>query len=138
MNSAAAIEDYLSELEKTTNAINNMDSPQLNNFAIQLFASVVAQTCTDYFNDARAIKYGNPNYKVSKKTFERKVEEYRDWFLNPNSDFNTVYRNIIEVASNKSVELLNGKAIVQRLDDMVADEETYPDNHYNFVTKVHP
>ena len=97
-----------------------------------LAASVIAQTCEDYFADARALK--NKDFrKYTEKGYKTKIENYRDWFLNPASDFNTFYKG---VCTNEA--LLNGKEILNRLDMMVEDTEQFPENTFNFVAAVHP
>lgn len=126
------IVDYLNIME---------DVPALKQAANSLILSIIAQTCTDYFRDARSAMFGNASYKVSEKTFRRKVEGYKQWFLDPNSEFNTLYKNLYQLTTDNpdivESKIFDGEAMVAKLDEMVADTETYPDNYYDFVSKVH-
>lgn len=124
----------------------------LNNFlggCEQMIASIIAQACTDYFANCRCLmngEYYDPSdpkamneYKkgdkmvkyISRKKLETKIAELRDWFINPASDFNSFWKAAISQIQNEE-SVLDGKAIIDRLDDMVADTTTFPENVHSF------
>ena len=129
--------------------INSMKKEQKNQlFLYKLFDNAidVAKPLVNWFNEIQliypntkvkglplAIKSNKDFRKYTEKGYKTKIENYRDWFLNPASDFNTFYKG---VCTNEA--LLNGKEILNRLDMMVEDTEQFPENTFNFVAAVHP
>jgi len=111
-----------------------------------LAAAVVAQTCNDYFDNGRALHTStytdlnerNEDRNCTYKTLIARMDEYRDWFTNPNSDFNRIYKPMLTSSSGNSISLLNGNDIVAVLDNMIEDTDSFPEKTYNFVHKVHP
>lgn len=115
----------------------------------QMIAAIVAQACTDYFADSRHLmngEYYDPSdpkalneYKkgsamvkyISRKKLESKIEYLRDWFTNPASEFNSFWKITMSQIQNDE-SALDGKAILARLDEMVADTATYPENIHSF------
>lgn len=115
----------------------------------QMIAAMVAQACTDYFANSRHLmngEYYDPSdpkalneYKkgdkivkyISRAKLEAKIEYLRDWFTNPASDFNSFWKATMSQIKN-SESVLDGKAILARLDEMVADTDTYPENIHSF------
>lgn len=128
------------DIENTINTVNNLgvSDARFKEIAASLIASIIAQTCTDYFKDARELMLGESKYQMS--TLQRKVDEYRAWFLEPDSDYNTVYRHLYELAIDGEIgnrSMLNGQAMVDRLEAMVHDTDTYPNNYFDFVSHTH-
>lgn len=115
----------------------------------QMIAAMVAQTCTDYYANCRCLMNGNyydpsdpkakNEYKkgnkmvkyISRKKLEAKIADLRDWFINPGSPFNSFWKTALSQIQNEE-SILDGKAILDRLDAMVADTTTFPENVHSF------
>ena len=115
----------------------------------QMIAAMIAQTCTDYYANCRCLMNGNyydpsdtkakNEYKkgskmvkyISRKKLESKIADLRDWFINPGSPFNSFWKTALSQIQNEE-SVLDGKAILDRLDDMVADTTTFPENVHSF------
>lgn len=115
----------------------------------QMIAAMVAQACTDYYAYCRNLMNGNyydpsdpkakNEYKkgdkmvkyISRRKLESKIEGLRDWFTNPGSLFNSFWKTALSQIQHEE-SCLDGKAILDRLDDMVADTTTFPENVHSF------
>ena len=119
----------------------------------QMIAAMIAHACTDYFENSRLLmngyyydlsdpkakntcKKGNEIVKyINKAKLEAKITEVREWFINPTSDFNKFWKTAVSQIQNEE-SVLDGKAIIDRLDDMIADTTTFPETVHSFRRNI--
>ncbi len=111
-----------------------------------LIAAIVAENCTamylwgrklvrkDYYDpsdpEARQVDEKG-NKRISKKKCEANYNEYKDWLIDPRSDFNTYWKDMIALVKDGETRL-NGKEIAAAIDMMIEDVDNYPEDERSF------
>lgn len=111
-----------------------------------LIAAIVAENCANMFyygrkllrkeyydeNDPKAKNYDDKGEKLTtRKRMEALYNEDKEWFIDPKSDFNTYWKDMMSLCKNEETRL-NGKEIAAAIEAMIEDTEKYPEDERSF------